>query len=151
MIRLANSDDIPDILVLERAAATAAHWSVEQYAAALAGQVGGLERLVLVAEAESPGGLNGFLVARRVELEWELENAVVAPQARRRGVGRRLIETLLERAKQRNSAAVFLEVRESNFGARSLYERTGFRQTGRRKSYYTSPAEDAVLYRLDLG
>jgi ribosomal-protein-alanine N-acetyltransferase len=45
---------------------------------------------------------------------------------------------------------VFLEVRESNAAARCFYEKAGFVQTGRRKSYYTDPAEDAVLYRYDL-
>ena len=43
---------------------------------------------------------------------------------------------------------MFLEVRESNAAARTLYEKAGFEQTGRRHSYYTSPLEDAILYRL---
>jgi ribosomal-protein-alanine N-acetyltransferase len=45
---------------------------------------------------------------------------------------------------------VFLEVRESNAAARTLYENAGFEQTGRRRSYYTSPLEDAILYRRTL-
>jgi ribosomal-protein-alanine N-acetyltransferase len=42
---------------------------------------------------------------------------------------------------------VFLEVRESNSAARTLYEKAGFEATGLRKSYYANPVEDAVLYR----
>jgi len=56
------------------------------------------------------------------------------------------MDTLLGQARQANSDAIFLEVRESNTGARRLYEEFGFRETGRRKAYYTNPSEDAVLY-----
>jgi ribosomal protein S18 acetylase RimI-like enzyme len=42
-------------------------------------------------------------------------------------------------------------VRESNAGARTLYEKAAFEQTGRRPSHYTSPVEDAILYRRTLG
>ena len=45
---------------------------------------------------------------------------------------------------------MFLEVRESNIAARKLYEKAGFEPTGRRKSYYTDPLEDALLYRRSL-
>ena len=53
---------------------------------------------------------------------------------------------LLVRTQNTNSESVFLEVRESNSAARSLYEKLGFQQTGRRKSYYANPIEDAILY-----
>jgi ribosomal-protein-alanine N-acetyltransferase len=61
------------------------------------------------------------------------------------------MDALLSAARETNSDSVFLEVRESNVAARSLYEKAGFEQEGRRKSYYTNPMEDAVLYRLILG
>jgi ribosomal-protein-alanine N-acetyltransferase len=96
------------------------------------------------------GCVQGFVVARHVAPEWELENIVVAPAVRRRGLGQRLLDALLAAARETNSSSVFLEVRESNAAARCFYEKAGFVQTGRRKSYYTDPAEDAVLYRYDL-
>jgi len=101
---------------------------------------------------QNPGAkISGFLVARHLAPEWELENIVVAPSARRIGLGSRLLNALLANARETDSEAVFLEVRESNAAARSLYEKAGFEPTGRRKAYYTNPAEDAVLYRLLLG
>ncbi len=100
--------------------------------------------------AQAPGVL-GFLVAQHIAPEWELENIVVAPAARRTGLGKRLLDALLTQARETNSAAVFLEVRESNTAARTLYEKAGFEQTGRRKSYYRDPVEDAILYRRTLG
>jgi ribosomal-protein-alanine N-acetyltransferase len=144
---------------MERSCASAAHWTPGQYLDAL--DSSGVERLVLVAEApvhsasneaarSDAGGLQGFLVARHVAAEWELENIVVAPSARRNGLGQRLLGALLAAARETNSSSVFLEVRESNAPARNLYEKAGFEQTGRRKSYYADPAENAILYRFSL-
>lgn len=161
IIRLATAADIPSVMNLERSS-TASHWSEQQYQQLFPPGVDGPERLVLIAEA-SPSDIStpdqrktadarilGFLVAHYISPEWELENIVVAPSARRNGLGNRLLDALLTRAKETNSDSIFLEVRESNAAARALYERAGFEQTGRRKAYYTAPDEDAILYRLPL-
>jgi ribosomal-protein-alanine acetyltransferase len=148
-IRVATSADLPVMMRLERACDTAAHWTEEQYRQAI--DAGEPQRLVLVLEdAASPGKILGFLVARQIAPEWELENIVVAAEARRNGLGKRLLEGLLKHARDKNSTRVLLEVRESNHGARALYERAGFKQTGRRKSYYINPLEDAFLYECKL-
>lgn len=152
-IRPATAADLPFMRDLERMSTTAAHWSKQQYQQAL--QTGGSpERLVLVSEGtgvQSGSSLLGFLVARHVAAEWELENIVVAPEARRRGTGMSLLDALLRVARQTDTASVFLEVRESNLTARGLYEKAGFCPAGRRRSYYTNPQEDAVLYRWTSG
>ncbi len=145
-IRPATLADVPSIMNLERQSDTAAHWTERQYQQAFQGEVG--ERLVLMAEADSAP--LGFLVARHLAPEWELENIVVAANARRNGLGKSLLAALLAAAKETNSASVFLEVRESNIAAQTLYERAGFEQSGGRKAYYTNPPEDAILYRLTL-
>ena len=142
LIRPATAADLPSIMALERLAATAAHWSQEQYGAALG------SREVLVLEESST--LQSFLVGRRVNAEWEIENVVVAGPARRKGLGSRLIEEFLNVARSRGAQSVFLEVRESNHAARKLYEKWAFVESGRRKRYYREPGEDAVLYRLDF-
>jgi len=159
LIRLATPADIPSIMHLERSCASAAHWTEQQYRQVF--ESGDAKRLVLVADApfhfapdENPSGTScgilGFLVSRHLTPEWELENLVVAPTSRRQGLGRRLLHALLAGARETNSHSVFLEVRESNGAARSLYEKAGFAQTGRRKAYYKDPAEDALLYRFSL-
>lgn len=163
-IRPGTVADIPHILDLERQSATAGHWTERQYRQAF--QTEGPARLLLVAaeasaaEASSPRAsglisaegsrILGFLVAHHLAPEWELENIVVAPAARHRGIGKRLLEALLDAARDTDSSAVFLEVRESNKAARILYEGSGFEPTGRRPSYYASPSEDAILYRRSL-
>ena len=150
-IRPATIADIFSIMQLERRSATAGHWTEEQYRHAF--QREGATRLVLIAEeisTQAETGALGFLVAQHLPPEWELENVVVAPTARRNGLGKRLLNELLAAAKKTDSTAVFLEVRESNVPARTLYEKAGFEQTGRRKAYYTNSSEDAVLYCLTL-
>ena len=146
-IRSATLADIPAILALQRQSPTSAQWTEAQYRDFVSPD--GRQRLMLAAEATTSGPL-GLLVAHHIGTEWELENIVVAASSRCGGIGRRLVTALIERAKQSNSETVFLEVRDSNVAARALYEKCGFRQTGRRKSYYSNPLEDAILYRLNL-
>jgi ribosomal-protein-alanine acetyltransferase len=158
-IRPATVADIPTIMTLERQTASAGHWTEAQYRQVF--QPESPARLVLVLESaplgasvlksDASSGIFGFLVAQHLAPEWELENLVVAPRARRKGLAKRLLNALLAAAKKTNTTAVFLEVRDSNAAARALYEKAGFRQVGRRYSYYTSPSEDAVLYRRTLG
>ena len=91
-----------------------------------------------------------FLVARRVGAEWELENLVVAQEARRQGIGSLLVFELVAHARAQRGTAIFLEVRESNRIARALYCKAGFKGQTLRKSYYSNPTEDAILLRLAL-
>jgi ribosomal-protein-alanine N-acetyltransferase len=151
-IQAATLRDIPEILGLEQPVATAAHWSQHQYEQSIQSTGEASGRLVLVARQaiKVHTGILGFLVARHIASEWELENIVVASTHQRQGIGRRLLEAMLQNARETKSATVFLEVRVSNTAARKLYESAGFTETGRRKSYYSGPSEDAILYRLDL-
>jgi [ribosomal protein S18]-alanine N-acetyltransferase len=142
-IRSAARDDVAAILAIERQAANAAHWSHQQYEGRLT------DGIVLVAEEEM-GSLSGFVCARAVAGEWEIENVVVAESVRRHGVADGLLTEIMRRARAQAASAVWLEVRESNQPARFLYEKHGFHETGRRRMYYRNPDEDAVLYALDL-
>jgi ribosomal-protein-alanine N-acetyltransferase len=145
-IRTATPDDICFLLQLERDS-TAAHWTLEQYSN-LFRDGAASRRLVLLAEREDVP--LGFLVAQHIPSDWELENIVVSSTERRKGIGGRLIEALMDVASESASESIFLEVRESNLPARRFYERTGFQQAGVRKGYYRDPPEDAILYRLDV-
>lgn len=146
MIRPATLDDVPTLMTLEKHAAAAAHWSLEQYRAVFSPSP--ISRIALV--IDEGGAIQGFLMARGVGPEWELENIVVASPARRRGLGARLIGEFLKVARSRGATAVFLEVRESNAAARRLYEKRAFSESGRRANYYLNPAEAAITYRLDF-
>jgi ribosomal-protein-alanine acetyltransferase len=145
-IRPATVADLPAMMSLEKRAATAAHWSAEQYEAMFRASSSG--RVAMVIQEES--SLHGFVIAREVSAEWEIENIAIAGSARRRGLGTRLLGELLDLARARGAVAVFLEVRESNHAARALYEKWAFLESGRRRRYYKDPEEDAILYRLDF-
>ena len=145
-IRPATPDDVPRILALEQSTPAAAHWSEAQYRAMFHAE--SPQRLMLVAEDEN--AVLGFLVARPNESEWELENIAVITEARRCGLGTALVGELSRCARLSAATSLILEVRESNGAARALYEKSGFLQEGRRKDYYRTPEEVAVLYRLPL-
>ncbi len=145
-IRHATPADIPAMMALEKHAATAAHWTTEQYEAVFFSQAP--SRVVLILEEESE--LKAFIAGRVLDKEWEIENVAVAGPARRHGLGSRLLGEFLDLARSRSAEAVFLEVRESNLAARRLYEKWAFVESGRRKSYYRDPHEDAMVYRLEF-
>ena len=150
LVRNATVDDVARMIRLERQSPTTAHWTGQQYADLFGARGEPPVRLALVAEEAGSSALSGFLVARHMPPEWELENIVVAPAVRRMGIGQQLMDALLFQVQQTNSDAIFLEVRDSNVAARRLYEKLGFRENGRRKAYYSNPTEDAVLYSKTL-
>jgi len=145
-IRHATAADLPQIRGMEEQASTAAHWNAAQYDVLFANDAP--RRIALVAEDDLQ--LIGFLIARFLAGEWEIENIVVNEWHKKRGIGTTLLRRLLSEAQAGGAASAILEVRESNAPARRLYEKTGFRSQGRRSSYYRDPIEDAILYRRSL-
>ncbi|MEY4983454.1 MAG: hypothetical protein RIR62_1720 [Pseudomonadota bacterium] len=95
----------------------------------------------------------GFLLGRAVAGEAELLTLAVAPEARRRGLGRRLVARFLYQARLRGAGKAFLEVAATNPAARGLYAGAGFAESGRRRGYYRGPdgaVADAVVMVRDL-
>ncbi len=87
----------------------------------------------------------GYAIFWRVEDQAELGDLAVDPAQRRRGIGRALLEHVIEHAGRLGVRELFLEVRESNRPAQSLYAEYGFETVGRRAGYYSSPSEDALV------
>jgi ribosomal-protein-alanine N-acetyltransferase len=96
----------------------------------------------------------GFAIVRLVgasdATDAELESIVVASPLRGRGLGMSLLSEACCRAKGQGCSQLDLEVRASNTAAIGLYLRAGFRETGRRRGYYSGPDEDAVLMSVTL-
>jgi ribosomal-protein-alanine N-acetyltransferase len=100
------------------------------------------------------GRLIGYFVAMPGFEEMHLLNLTVAPPYQRRGHARALLGHLGALSRECGAAAIWLEVRESNAGARALYLREGFVEAGRRRGYYPAPQgqrEDAILMSKVLG
>jgi ribosomal-protein-alanine N-acetyltransferase len=145
-IRSATLSDLPAILAIEQQSPSAAHWAPDRYNKLL--DLDNDSGIVLV--AEEAGKVGGFICAKAVAGEWDIENVVVAADLLRRGIASELLSKLTERARREAASAILLEVRESNRPARRLYEKCGFGEVGRRGAYYSDPAEDGILYTLRL-
>lgn len=99
------------------------------------------------------GAVAAYAVVMPLPGEAELLNITVAPEARRSGLGRQLLERVLGAARDQGTERMFLEVRASNLAARALYCRCGFVEVGLRKGYYAgidNQREDAVLMAKEL-
>lgn len=81
----------------------------------------------------------GFALIRTIAGEAELLTLAVAPQQRRRGLGRAILLQTIEAARSRGADHMFLEVVADNLAAIRLYETTGFTRTGQRPNYYRKP------------
>lgn len=87
----------------------------------------------------------GYANLRLLAGEGEIQRIAVRPEARRLGIGRKLMDTMVAYARAHQVFAISLEVRSSNVAARKLYESYGFREEAVRRGYYQNPAEDAVI------
>jgi len=103
--------------------------------------------------AEVDGEIAGYGIVAHGAGEAHLLNLCVRADLRGRGLGRRMLQLLVERSRQSGVEAVFLEVRPSNPGAIALYRSAGFVQVGLRKGYYQAAGgrEDALVLKLELG
>lgn len=138
------------MLALERNSPSAAHWPESTYVQVFAKNNPTRIALIAVCEDEEKHGISGFVIARVLAGDCELENIIVASEHRNHGIGSQLVEALVNAVRNRDATRIFLEVRESNAAARRLYEKCGFATTGHRPGYYASPTEDAILYSLSL-
>lgn len=133
-IRPVRAGDLAEIVRIQAACPQAAIWDPKDYLR--------YECRVAV----GPRGLAGFVVWRNLAPgEAEILNLAVAPEQRGRGIATRLLAPLLGQERM----TWYLEVRESNLAARSLYARLGFREAGRRLHYYRDTGEAAVVMRRD--
>ena len=102
----------------------------------------------LVAVDPSSAAPLGFLLHLMVVPEAELLTVAVPHAARRRGVGRALVEAFLALATASGATRALLEAAEDNRAALALYGRLGFKLSGRRKDYYERPGGRHVAAQL---
>lgn len=142
-IRRMGESDLDDVLRIEQASFTTP-WSRASFRNLLERRDADLWVAVL------DGRLLGYAVVWYMADQAELGNLAVDPDARGRGYGSRLLEWALERARERGTVQIFLEVRSSNEAAQALYARHGFVSAGFRRRYYRAPVEDARVMRKKL-
>jgi ribosomal-protein-alanine N-acetyltransferase len=96
--------------------------------------------------------LVGYMIVMQVMEQFELLNIAVADSHQTKGLGNYLIKALKNQADKKSVKTIFLEVRESNKPAVSLYQKHGFLQVGKRKNYYVDDnrKEDALIMQLPV-
>jgi len=95
--------------------------------------------------AEVSGTIAGYAGLWIIMDEGHITNIAVEPSYRRMKIGSRLMEKIIETARDNGVRALTLEVRKSNAAAISMYEKLGFRIEGIRKNYYSDTHEDAYI------
>ena len=100
--------------------------------------------------AVEDGAVAGYAIAWFVEDELHIGNMAIARDRQGRGLGKRLLEHLLEVAAARRIKYATLEVRASNVRAIRLYRSHGFRGIALRRGYYSDNGEDALVMLAEL-
>jgi ribosomal-protein-alanine N-acetyltransferase len=122
-------------------------WGETEFAQMLA------ERGTLIDRLRLGSRLIGFAASRIAADEAELLSIAIDTRQRGRGLSRALLQDHLGHLAARGVRTVFLEVESGNTPAERLYRAAGFRQIGKRPSYYRQPSgesKDALVLRRDL-
>ncbi|HNV40745.1 MAG TPA: ribosomal protein S18-alanine N-acetyltransferase [Ornithinibacter sp.] len=137
--------DIEQLAQLERELFADDAWSQQTWWAELAGR----PRRDYVAEVEGAEVL-GYAGLDHGGDVADVMTIAVAPSARGRGLGRRLLDELETRARAGRAASVMLEVRADNAAAIGLYDRAGYTVVSTRRRYYQPGDIDALVMRRIL-
>lgn len=90
----------------------------------------------------------GYCCLYHIMDEGEIVNVAIDPRFRRAGVGMKMLSCLIECGRNAGVQRFLLDVRVSNEGAVSLYEKAGFKKVVKQKNFYEKPVEDAWLMEL---
>lgn len=145
-LRIATLDDLAAIMDLERRGFPTDAWSEQT----MGTEISSLHTVYLV-DVEY-GHVVGYGGVRALQgsADSDIQTIALDPTVRGRGRGRSLLRALIATAVERGARELFLDVRDDNEIARSLYSSEGFVELGRRPGYYQPGDVDAVVMRLDL-
>lgn len=167
-LRPMTAADLVDVIALEHELFSDDPWTAEMFADEVAQPPE--SRLYLIAEAEGGdggvagseivsgrGASGGPVMAGYAGLMFvpdgtqaDVLTIAVRPAHWGKGIGSALLGALLQAARDRGCAEVFLEVRADNPRAHGLYLRRGFEDLGIRRGYYQPSGMDAIVMRKDL-
>ena len=106
-------------------------------------------RIYILAKNENTNEVLGFAGISIIFNEAELMNIVVKKNKRKHGIGKALLEKIINICIENNIEVVKLEVNENNISAKNLYKSCGFIQTGKRERYYNNK-DAAILFDLKI-
>ena len=141
ILRPAVPDDVPALVALDTALFRTDAWGE----AALHEELTGPGRRSVVAEAE--GGVVGYAVTMLAGDVVDLQRIAVAPDHRRAGLARRMLEHLVVSARADGADRMLLEVSATNKRALAFYAAEGFTRIDVRRRYYRDGSDALVLAR----
>ena len=139
--------DLPVIVALEREIYQSDAWSVGQFKEELGNVPKNRWYIVAVNESGQIVGYAGVF-APDIGLEADVLTLTVAPNHRRHGIGRAMLNELISWAMERSAPAIYLEVREGNEEASPLYLSEGFQPISRRSNYYSLGVDAVVMKKV---
>jgi [ribosomal protein S18]-alanine N-acetyltransferase len=142
LLRPATAGDVGEVARVERSC-FADPWSEESFSRL----VDSPPAIFLVALFPPNPVIVGYIIAFSVGEDAEVLNVAVDPGFRGQGLAGQMLDAALIQLGARGVRAAYLEVRESNAAALSLYASRGFTEIGRRSKYYRRPVEDALVLR----
>lgn len=140
-LRVADEDDVAEVVRIERESFSDP-WSPADFVSVMS-----MPQAIFLVAVDASGIVAGYVMAMVVADESEILNIAVDPVRRGGAIGGMLLDAALTAGESQGVVSTFLEVRESNEPAIRLYRSRGFEEISRRKKYYRSPAEDALVLR----
>lgn len=141
MIRIMKPEDAAQAAVIEKEVFSLP-WSEKSFYDAL------LKEDNIYVVAQEGEKIAGYAGVWGVFGEADITNVCVAPDFRRKGIAEEMLKFLIAEGRKKKIDIFFLEVRESNHAAISLYEKLGFQRIGMRKNFYEKPVENGVVMSL---
>lgn len=143
LIRDMLENDISEIVLIENKS-FAAPWSETSFLNQLRSPLS-INRVAVLGDLTA-----GYVCSECVAGEGQVLRLAVRPDCRRMRIATSLLESVIDNLRLKACRVLYLEVRASDSSAGRLYQKTGFKVVGTRKGYYTEPAEDALIMRLEL-
>lgn len=143
LIRRMTLEDIPAVVEIEKACFSLP-WSEKSFEDSLSRE----DTVFLVSLADEY--VTGYMGLYLSFDEASVTNVAVSPEFRKKGYGEALVTAAKEFAKEAGVESIFLEVRQSNAPALSLYKKLGFEELGIRKKFYEHPVEDAIIMKVGI-
>lgn len=142
-----TADDVEAVYEIEKSSFNNP-WSLEDIRKTIDEEYGYFYKPYVAKDED--GNIRGFVILMIVEDEAEIADIAVDPSSRGLGIGKSLLCYALNYARFYGITNIYLEVRETNEVAKSLYISSGFEPVGVRRNYYKNPTEDAIIMKKTL-
>lgn len=152
LIRRMTLEDIPEVVEIENQCFSQP-WSEKSFQDSLTRE----DTIFLVCveddlagEEEVMSRVTGYIGLYLSFEEASVTNVAVSPSFRKKGYGEALVTAAKEAVREAGAECIFLEVRQSNEPAISLYKKLDFEELGIRKKFYEHPVEDAIIMKVGI-